>query len=135
MISYWLHSNPARQKFFNPWEPHTGSSSKGAEHFTGDHPHDKWASAAAAIDKISKNFAPRCREAIEFYHRHRAPRDIIAKECSVSIRTVSRWLERFHEELSREAARRELIPPLEESQGESDSQKTPLKLAGINQNP
>lgn len=114
-VGFFSFCNPARARYLNIFEPERGSQPV-AEHFSGDHPHDTWASICKAIEKAinytNSNYA---RDVFSLYFPSERDsgigREEIANKLHLPVDYVSRILNDLLQELERELVVRELIPP------------------------
>jgi hypothetical protein len=138
-INCFLHSNPARQKVFNPYEPEARGKPFYYE-FEENHPERKWARILVCIRKVLRECRPiqaqawilctigersnpytsrltsagegkRIAERMARYGERLAahPREA-AQLLGVGKSTVYRWLEKINEDLESEFRRRGLLP-------------------------
>lgn len=110
VIRWFVKNKPGAYKPVNLLEPeyHTREH---AEQFSGDHPHDKFASIAAAIFRTFKQYTN--EQAGYFFHfylaQNRLGAEQLAEIYSCTPKTIWKWIARIRDDLAEECARRELI--------------------------
>ena len=116
-IQYRLHQNPARQKSYNPHEPDSGGSNYYAEHFSGKHPHDWYASIVRGIDKALHGYDPQEKYIFYLCEYLRYPYYSVAKMRGRSKNAIPKLMGRMRLDIKREFIRRELIPDDKQREG------------------
>jgi hypothetical protein len=113
-ISYFNNKNPARARSVNLLEPEFGNK-QSAEHFSGNHPDDIYASVCHAIQRVLDMYGDRQVTRIFKLHWIGSREGCLAKEEiakveHMSVNRVRRILRDISSELEMELARRELMP-------------------------
>jgi hypothetical protein len=113
-IGFYLHNNPARQRFFNITEPDIGRSNV-ADDFTGHSPRDLWALILQSIRRTLTFHTPQegqvfTRFYLDIDEEHFVPMAQICAEAGVSKSKGYRMLADVLESLGREMRKRRLIP-------------------------
>ena len=113
LMSWYNTHNPARQRFFNLFEPESGSNSYASD-FSGDSESDIWASITWAIKRAlrgrsyleARSWALRNLNETAFQYSI----EEIACDLQKTPKKISRWIRQIDRDLERECIRRELLP-------------------------
>ena len=113
-ISFYLHNNPARQKFFNVCEPERAAHSNVADDFSGESPRDLWVAVLQSIRRTltfhtSTERAVFARFYCDISNASFKSMDEICKDLCISRSSGYRALNDVLENLERELTRRRLL--------------------------
>lgn len=114
-IVFYIRHNPARQKFFNPFEPEKCGKTAQNEDFSGISSKDLWAKVLHAIIHTLKFHGANSRAVFSRFYRDIDADDFesmdsICKDIGISSSTGYKYLNEIHEDLERELIRRGLMP-------------------------